>query len=67
MKNHPNATVAATSGGVGVIIVWLLSLAGVHMPAEVGAAVSTIAATVALLIGRRGIRGIARIIWRGGA
>lgn len=63
---HPNAVVGGTAGiGGGTLVVWLLGLAGVEMTPEVGALIAGAASTVALLIGRKGVRGIARAIWRG--
>lgn len=44
---------------------WLLGVAGVVMTPEVGALIAGALASAALLIGRKGVRGIARAIWRG--
>lgn len=63
--NHPNAAAAGTSSGLTVLVVWLLSLAGVDVSPEVAAALAGAVATVVLLIGRDGIGGVARIVWRG--
>ena len=62
---HPNATAAAGSGGVGVLVVYLLSIAGIDVPPEVAAAIAGALATVVLFVGSRGVRGIADLIWRG--
>lgn len=63
---HPNATVAGSSSGAGVLVVWLLgNVAHVDISAEAGAAIAGGVATIALLIGRHGIRGIWRIIVSG--
>jgi hypothetical protein len=56
MKN-PNATTATASGGLGVAVVWLLGYLGIDLSAELGAAVATGLAAVALFIGRNGICG----------
>lgn len=66
VKENPNAAAAAGSGvGGGVVVVWLLGLAGVTVSAVTGAAIAGACATVFLFIGRRGIRGVARMVWRG--
>lgn len=65
VQNHPNATLAAGAGGAAGTIIWAASAFGVTVPGTVGAYLATFIATGALAIGRRGIRGIARIIWRG--
>lgn len=65
--SHPNATAAAGSGGLAVLVVWLLGMAGVAVSPEVAAAIAGAIATIVLFIGRRGLKGLARIIWRGGA
>jgi hypothetical protein len=63
---HPNALVAGGSGiGGGALVVWLLGLGGVDMTPEVGAMIAGGIASAALLVGRKGIRGIARAVWRG--
>jgi hypothetical protein len=64
-NNDPNATVAGGTTGVGVLIVWLLGRYGVNLSAEVGAAIAGGAATVLLVIGRRGIKGTLQRVWRG--
>lgn len=65
LNRHPNATVAGSSGGLTVLLVWLLSLLGVNLSPEIAAGVATGAATVVLLIGREGVVGLAHTIWRG--
>lgn len=65
-RNNPNALAAAGSGiGGGTIVVWLLGLAGLSITPVAGAAIAGVCATVFLFVGRKGLRGIARIIWRG--
>ena len=65
--NHPNATVGASGTGLGVLVVWFLGNVWPHaaISAEAGVAVTGAVVTVALFIGRRGLRGIGRMIWRG--
>lgn len=63
--SHPNATAAGGSSLVAVALVYIASLFGLDVPAEVGAAFAGGLAAAVLMIGRRGITGIARTIWRG--
>lgn len=65
MKSNPNAAVATGTGGVGVLVVWLLGHFGVAVSAEVGAALATGVAAAALFVGRNGIKGTLSRIWRG--
>lgn len=65
VQNHPNATLAAGAGGAAGTIIWIASSFGVTVPGTVGAYLATIIAATALAVGRRGIRGIARVLWRG--
>lgn len=67
MNKHPNATAAVGGGGLGVIVVWALGLAGVDVPPEVAAAIAGGLAGIVLFIGRRGVKGLASVMWRGGA
>lgn len=65
MKNHPNATLAGSTIGPGVVIVWLLGHFGVDVSAEVGTVIGGAAAAGLLFIGRNGIRGAWQRLWRG--
>lgn len=65
MKDNANATAAGGSTGVGLFLVWLLGHVGVDMGAEVAVVVAGGLTTFVLLVGRDGVRGIARTIWRG--
>jgi hypothetical protein len=62
---HPNATVAGTSAGAGVLVVWLFGHFGVKLSAEDGAVVAGVASTVALLIGRNGLAGLWKTLLHG--
>jgi len=63
--NHPNATTAAGTGGAGVFVAWLLGHLGISLSAEDGAVIATAGIAVALFIGRNGVLGAWRRIWRG--
>lgn len=63
---HPNASAAGATTGSAVLVIWALSLVGVQVDGVVGAAIAGALATVVLLIGRRGVKGIASVVWRGG-
>jgi len=66
ISKHPNASVAVGSGsGFGALIVWIVGLGGVVMPAPIGAVIGGGVAGVALLVGRRGIKGLMAVIWQG--
>jgi hypothetical protein len=51
--NHPNATTAALAGSITVILIWIVGVAGLAVPAEVGSAFTTIVAAIILGLGRR--------------
>lgn len=66
--NHPNALIGGAGGGAGLgtLLVWLLDkYADAGLSAEAAAAVAGGVATLVLLIGRDGIQGLAKIVWRG--
>ena len=64
MKN-PNAAAAGGTIAPGVLVVWLLGHFGVDMSAEVGTVIGGLAAAALLFVGREGIRGAFRRVWRG--
>lgn len=65
---HPNALIAAGTGiGLGNAIVEILATIGIEISGNLGATIAGGLAALALLIGRKGIRGIARVFWRGGS
>lgn len=66
MRRHPNAAVAGTSGaGLGTLLVYLLGKAGVDVEPAAASAIAGGVAALALFIGRNGIRGAIRLLWRG--
>lgn len=65
MKQNPNTNAAGLGGALGVVAAWLLGHYHVAVSAEQGAALSTVCATAILYVGRDGLRGIFRAVWRG--
>lgn len=65
MNSHPNATAAGSTGTAGVLIIAALGALGVTLSPIVAAAIVTAATTVVLIVGRRGLRGIGRLVWNG--
>ena len=66
IKNNPNASVGATGGSLGIAVVWVAgNLFHYSISAEDGAVLTTLITAVALFVGRNGLAGIARIVWRG--
>lgn len=64
-KNHPNATAAAGTTGAGAVLVWALGLAGVTVPPVAAVTIAGGLTVVFLAVGRRGIKGVARMVWSG--
>jgi len=66
VRNNPNAATAGVSGiGVGTLVVWLLGHFGVTFTAEVGSVIAGAVAALTLWIGKNGLQGALRIVWRG--
>ena len=65
MKTNPNAAVAAGGSGLSVFVVWLLGYLHVALGAEDGAIIAGAVASIALFVGRNGLKGIAKRIWGG--
>jgi hypothetical protein len=64
--SHPNASAAAGGSGLAVIVLLTARLAWhLELTAEQGAAIAGVLATAVLFVGHNGVRGIARILWRG--
>jgi hypothetical protein len=53
VTSNPNASVTAVAGAVTVVLVWMVGVAGLMVPAEVGSALTTVVAGVILWIGPR--------------
>jgi hypothetical protein len=62
---HPNATVAGGTTCAGVFVVWLLGHFHVALSAEDGALIAGGIATVALFVGRHGVKGVWNLIVNG--
>jgi len=62
---HPNATAAGGASILAVLVLLVARYLGLELTGEEGAAVAGGLATVTLLVGRNGVRGIARTFWRG--
>ena len=62
---HPNAAVAAGGSSLSVIVVWLLGRFHVALSAEDGAIVAGVVASVALFVGRNGLKGVWKRLWGG--
>jgi hypothetical protein len=63
---HPNATVGSVSAaGGGALIVWVLSLLGVDVDPYIATVIAGGVAGLLLLVGRKGVKGVARVLWSG--
>jgi hypothetical protein len=56
VSSNPNASVTALAGAVTILFVWIVGVAGLSVPAEVGSALTTIVAGVILWLGPPGRR-----------
>lgn len=65
IRQHPNASLATGLGSFGVLLVWVAGNLGLSLNAEEASAASGAVTSIGLVIGRRGIIGIVRMIWRG--
>jgi len=68
MQKHPNAKAAGGSAGALAVILYLLTLVGVELPEPplpVGIILGGAVSGLVLFIGRNGVRGLFRLVWRG--
>lgn len=65
IDNHPNASVAGGTGLISILAILLLEKTGVELPAPIAAAVPVVLISATLFVGRRGLKGIARLLWKG--
>ena len=66
VSNNPNASLAAGSTGIGVVAIYILGLFGVNPPPEVAVAGAGAFTSLFLFIGKSGLSGLPRLIWKGG-
>jgi hypothetical protein len=65
VSENPNASIAGGTTLLGTLVVYLISLAGVDLSAEAGAAIAGFITVVVLFIGRSGIKGAIKRVWGG--
>lgn len=66
MTKHPNAIVGGASGaGGGALVVYLLGLLHAHIDLYAAGLIFTAASSLALFIGRNGIRGVWNLVKNG--
>lgn len=65
-KTHPNATTAGVSSASALVIVWIAQMVGLDVGPELAVVFAGAWTTVALAVGRNGLRGLIRKVWRGG-
>lgn len=65
VRNNPNASTAGGLTVVGVAVVWVAGHLGWSLTGEEQVVISGLITTGGLWIGRNGVRGVARIIWKG--
>jgi hypothetical protein len=53
VQQNPNATMATLAGSLTIILVWIVTAAGMEVPAEVASALTTVIAALLLLVGRK--------------
>jgi hypothetical protein len=64
--SHPNAATAAGLTGPSVLVVWLLSRLGiVDVSPEVAVVMGGAVISIGLLVGKRGIKGMLSMLWKG--
>jgi hypothetical protein len=56
VSSNPNASVTALAGAVTILVVWIVGVAGLSVPAEVGSALTTVVAGLILWLGPRAPR-----------
>lgn len=65
IAKHPNASTATGLGGISVLTVFLAGHFGVKLGAEEASVISGAVTSIGLVIGKRGIKGVIRVLWRG--
>lgn len=62
---HPNAATATGSIGPAVLLIWLAGHYGIDLNAEQATVATGLFIAAGLFVGKRGVKGVARILWRG--
>lgn len=62
---HPNAIAGGFAGALAIVALYLGTLADFDPPSYVAGAITTLVISAVLFIGRRGFRGVARLLWSG--
>lgn len=65
MRTHPNTIAAGTTGTFAILITWLMDAFGLKVDQAAAAAIAVAIIVVVLFIGRRGLTGITRLLWKG--
>lgn len=65
VSNNPNASLATGTAGIGVVAIYILGIFGVNPPPEVAVAGAGAFTSLVLFIGKSGLSGIPRLIWKG--
>ena len=64
--SNPNAVAAAISGGVLILVNWILAnYTHVHLSETASSAITAAASAMVLYVGRDGIKGAALRVWQG--
>lgn len=63
--DNPNATLATLSGSIGTIVSYVIGLTSWNVPTTVIVAGAGLFTSFVLLLGRNGLKGICKMIWRG--
>ena len=64
-KNHPNATLSGSLTAPVIVVMLILGHFGITLAQEQAVAVTGFVITVGLFIGRKGIKGLWRILMEG--
>lgn len=64
-RKHPNATLSGSLTAPAIALIWVLGHFGVSMTNEQAVAITGLIITVGLFVGRRGIKGLWRMLMEG--
>lgn len=65
VQQHPNASLAGGLTGLSALVVAVAGWLGAALTATQAVAISGGITTLGLLIGKRGVKGLARLLWKG--